>query len=128
MNFIEKTFMILMIVISIFNLFCVVHEIYDCYNMSYGLMGGLMGCGGLGKLTLNIWGTSLVIVAQIINIILFIFILKQRDNRMVINICFITVLIIFILTMFIPVTEYKMVNKSNNFLDIIDMTIDLFVY
>lgn len=36
MNFIEKIFMILMIVISIFNLFCVVHEIYDCYNMSYG--------------------------------------------------------------------------------------------
>lgn len=104
---VERVFMVLLIILAIWNMYCV----YNCYQLCNI---EVMSEGGLGIPTFNIIPSILVIILQIINIILLILILKEKDNRKIINLYSIIVLIIFIVTLFIPVYRFPILYPRMN--------------
>ena len=104
---IERMFMILLIILAIWNVYCV----YDCYQFC-NVEGPWMG--GLGIPTFNAIPSILIIVGQVINIILLVLILKEKNNRKIINLYFIIVILIFIATLCIPIYGFPVLYPHMN--------------
>ena len=103
---IEKAFMILLIGLALFNIFAICYRYNTCTNFSTNYDGGL------GTPEFNLLFGILLFIAQIINIILLIVILKEKNSRKKINICFLIVLAIFIITVFAPVGSFPLVQQN----------------
>ena len=104
MKKIQKIFIIILMLISIFN----IYKIIDCHIW---INSKTMWDGGLGVAQIYILGFILALVLQIINILLLLVLLKCEEK---INKIILISILIIVGTFFIPIYKFPVLYPYNN--------------